>query len=181
METPVDPSRNKVAKILKERARALARIPETVRSVQGGLDILAFTLGKERFALESVFVQEVHAIGLITPVPCTPAFVLGIVNRRGRFYSILDFRKLLGIPPTDDADPDGAVIFIGNAEMEFGIAAVSVLGIRYVTPEELKPPPTLGTGLQGGFFRGVGRDGLILLDGDRILKDKSIFVHEETA
>lgn len=65
--------------------------------------------------------------------------------------------------------------------MEFGIAVGSVLGISYVTPEELQPPPPSGTGLQGGFFRGVGRDGLILLDGDRILMDKSILVHEETA
>jgi|GEM_PF-7122900 len=65
--------------------------------------------------------------------------------------------------------------------MEFGIAAGSVLGIRYVTPEELKPPPPVVSGLQGGFLRGVGKDGLILLDGDRILMDKSILVHEETA
>jgi purine-binding chemotaxis protein CheW len=181
MKNPADPSRLKVERILKERARALARIPETVRSVQGGVDVLAFTLGKERFALASVFVREVHPMGSITPVPCTPAFVLGIVNLGGRFYSILDFGKLLGIPPAESADPDGSVIFIGNAEMEFGIAAGSVLGIRFVTPEELQPPPPAESGLQGGFLRGICKDGLILLDGDRILMDKSILVHDETA
>lgn len=170
-----------MAMILKERARALARIPETVRPVQGSLDVLAFTLGKERFALASVFVREVHAIGSITPVPCTPAFVLGIVNLGGRFNSVLDFRKLFGIPPLENAHPDKAVIFIGNAEMEFGIAAGSILGIRYISPEELQPPPAVVSGLQGGFLRGIGKDGLIVLDGDRILMDITILVHEETA
>jgi purine-binding chemotaxis protein CheW len=177
MKTPMDPLRDKTERILKERARALARIPETVRDAHARLEVLAFTLGKERFALALACVREVHALGPITPVPGTPAFVLGIVNLGGRFQSILDFRILLGIPPGESADPDAAVIFIGNAKMEFGISVGSVLGIRYLDPGDLQPPPPLARGMQGGFLRGVAEDGSILLDGDRVLMDKSILVH----
>jgi len=70
--------------ILRSRAEQLAKPLEA--KVQGTrlLEILEFTLGKERYAFASSCVREVFPLTEITPLPGLPAHVLGVVNVRGR-------------------------------------------------------------------------------------------------
>jgi len=55
-----------------------------------------FSWGSDLFALEAQYIHEIRQIGEITPVPCTPDFVLGITSVRGSIYSALDIRKSFG-------------------------------------------------------------------------------------
>src|SRR6185369_5807442 len=71
------------AKILRERAKATARVPPDRESTSGLIAIVEFLLADERYGIESVWVREVLPLRDLTPVPCTPPFVLGILNVRG--------------------------------------------------------------------------------------------------
>src|SRR5262245_38881536 len=68
--------------ILLARALDLAREDMQRRVPEESLRIVEFPLAHEKYAVEATFVQEVYQIKQITPLPCTPPFVLGIVNVR---------------------------------------------------------------------------------------------------
>ena len=161
------------ARILKERAKNLAREGQAGQGARKQLDVVEFLLAYERYAVESHWVREVHPLKEITPLPGTPAFVLGIINVRGRIVSVVDLKKFFDLPVRGLADLN-RVIIVGDAKMEFGILADSVSRVRQLPADELQPPlPTL-TGVRAEYLQGVNGDGLVVLDVARLLSDPKI-------
>src|SRR5512147_44171 len=65
--------------VLKQRARDLAENqPETRPGahIEGRLEVVTFLLAAEQYGIETSYVNEVYALKDLTPLPCTPAFVL---------------------------------------------------------------------------------------------------------
>jgi purine-binding chemotaxis protein CheW len=109
------------ARVLELRARRLAQPVETVLEPVDALDVLVVKLAGERHAIEVEHVVEVLPAGPLTSVPCTPAFVLGVTNVRGRVLPVLDLVPVLGIAPA--AAERGHVVVIEAGGACFGIAA----------------------------------------------------------
>src|SRR4051812_23287406 len=61
---------------------------------------LTFALGEEKFAIPVDRVQEVVEFGQVTKVPNAPAYMLGIINLRGRVLPLLDTKLKLGLTAT---------------------------------------------------------------------------------
>jgi len=164
---------------LQARARALARRPPA--SAEGTmLEVLEFRLASERYAVESRLVQEVHPLRDLTPLPCTPPFVLGIVNVRGRILPVLDLKKFFDLPERGLTDLHRIILVRGN-DLELGLLADVIVGVRSVEADSLQPSlPTL-TGIRADFLKGVSDERLVVLDLDRILLEPKIIVHEEVA
>ena len=76
----------KVDLILERRASILARPLEKKVKEDEILHLLTFSLGEDRFGVESTFVKEAQPLvrHMWSPVPCTPDFIVGAVNIRGR-------------------------------------------------------------------------------------------------
>ena len=170
--------REEERRILKARAEALAREPEPERGAGEYLELVEFRLASESYAVESAYVREVYPLKELTPLPCTPAFVLGIINMRGQILSIVDLKKFFDLPAGGLTDLNRVVI-LHTEDMEFGILADTVIGLRHVSTEEIHPPPPTLKGIQAEYLRGVTKEGLVVLDGGRILTDKRIIVDEE--
>ena len=165
-------------KILRERAKALARKPEEKTSAQEQVEVVEFLLAHERYALDSSYVREVYPLKELTPLPCTPAFVLGIINVRGQILSIIDLKKFFDLPEKGLTDLN-KVIVVHREGMAFGILADVILGVRRIAPQDLQPSlPTL-TGIRAEYLRGVTKERLVVLDVGKILLDKNIVVQEE--
>jgi purine-binding chemotaxis protein CheW len=142
------------------------------------IELVLFRLGGERYGIESRHVREVFRARECTPVPCTPPFVLGVVNVRGRITSVLDLRKLFDLPGAEGEDTL-PVLILSSGEMEFGVAADEVLGVARVSPADLQADlPTVG-GARAEYLKGVRADRLIVLDGGRMLSDPGLVVQEE--
>jgi purine-binding chemotaxis protein CheW len=62
---------------------------------------LTFALGHEKFAIKVEYVQEVVEFGQFTRVPNAPAYMLGIINLRGRVLPLLDTKLKLGLQATE--------------------------------------------------------------------------------
>jgi purine-binding chemotaxis protein CheW len=62
---------------------------------------LTFALGEEKFAIPVEHVQEVVELGQVTKVPYAPAYMLGIINLRGRVLPLLDTKLKLGLPAAE--------------------------------------------------------------------------------
>ncbi|HJV64198.1 MAG TPA: chemotaxis protein CheW [Geomonas sp.] len=165
------------SKTLRERARKLAREPVPASHGQR-LEVVEFALSDERYAVESAFIREVYPLKELTPLPCTPPFVLGIVNLRGKILSVVDLRTFFELAGRGLSDLN-KVIVLASASMEFGLLADHIVGVRTIDRSELQPAlPTL-TDLRADYLKGVTRERLVVLDGGRMLADGRIVVHEE--
>ena len=177
IEKGFSPGPEEMQEILKARADALAR--ETRREEDAKhFEIVEFMLANERYGIESCYVREVYPLKDYTPLPCTPPFVLGLINVRGRIISVIDIGKFFDMPEKGIGELNN-VLIIRDDKMEFGILADSIVGVRKIAVERIQPSlPTLG-GIRGEFLIGVTGEPLAVLDAGKLLADGNIIVHEE--
>jgi purine-binding chemotaxis protein CheW len=163
--------------ILQARARALAT-DNTAPDPGPEIDVLEFMIGTQAYALEMQYVQEVHALAGLAPLPCTPAFVRGIVSLHGRMMSVLDLHPLFGLPPKELRGADKLVVLV-DGRMTFGVLADAILGVHRLPRRRIQPPPSTATGIPDGWSIGVTSERIVVLDAKRLLNDKSIVVDQE--
>ena len=164
--------------LLKARARELARDNEKEKTVAESIEVVEFLLAYETYGIESSYVREICSLKELTPVPCTPPFVLGIINVRGQIVSVIDMKKFFDLPERGLTDLNKVIIVHGE-KMEFGILADSILGVRKISREEIHPPLATLTGVGAEYLTGVTKEPLVVLDMARILSSKNIVVHEQ--
>lgn len=173
-------------RILKERAKTLAIEPRAEDKTGESIEVVEFQLAYERYGIESSYVREVYPLKELTPLPCTPLFVLGIINVRGQILSVIDLKKFFDLPEKGLTDLNKVIILNSNGPalskaegMEFGILADVILGTHNILLSELqKSIPTL-TGIREEYLKGVTPERAVILDAGKLLADKRVIVHEE--
>jgi purine-binding chemotaxis protein CheW len=172
------PGADESKRILRERALALAAEAGGTQVLADSIEVVEFVLAHERYAVEASHVREVYPLGNLTPLPCTPAFVLGIVNLRGEIVSVIDVRKFFDLPQTGLPDLN-KVIVLESANMAFGILADAILGVRRIPLAKIEPSlPTL-TGIREKYLRGITPERTVVLDAGKLLADEEIVVQEQ--
>lgn len=165
-------------RILKTRAQALAREPETDAAAGETLEVVEFDLAGEHYAFPLADVREVSLLRELTPVPCTPPFVLGIINLRGEIRTVIDLKKFFDLPDAGITELN-KIILIQHADLELGILADAIRGVRRIPLGDLQPTlPTL-TDIRADYLRGVTSDRLVVLDPVKILSGPRIVIDEE--
>jgi len=173
-----EPDPDEKKKILKARAKALAQESKGKETAEIYIEVVEFLLAYEKYGIESSYVREIYPLKELTPMPCTPPFVLGVINVRGQILSVIDIKKFFDLPEKGLTDLN-KVIILQSDRMEFGILADVVLGVRNVLLSELQPSlPTL-TGIREDYLKGVTGEQVVILDAEKLLSDKKITVHEE--
>jgi purine-binding chemotaxis protein CheW len=163
--------------ILKARAKALARPPESRQNTEAAVELIEFRLAQERYAIPTADVREVYPLKNLTPLPCTPPYVLGIINVRGQILPVIDIKRFFDLPQQGITDLH-RVIIVHNEEVELGIVADIMVGLRVMPLNALQPSlPTL-TGVREEYLKGVTADRLVVLDVAKILADPKIIVNE---
>lgn len=162
--------------ILEARAQALAQVPQETSVAM--MQLVVFKLTNETYGIATQFVREVQPLEAISPVPCTPDFVMGVINIRGAIYSVIDIRQFLGVPRSKSAG-EKKVILVNAARLEVGILADDVLGEISIPQAEMKAPLATRAGLKEEYVQGVTRDMLSVLNLEALLGDENIIVHEE--
>jgi purine-binding chemotaxis protein CheW len=164
--------------ILRARARLLAEAgKEEANPAHLLLEVVEFVLGPEHYGIESCHIRDIHPLSEFTPLPCTPPFVLGLVNVRGQILSVIDIKKFFDLPEKGLSDLN-KIIIIHAHHMELGILADAILGVRSLALEELQPAlPTL-TGIRAEYLKGITKQPLVVLDVEKILSDEKILVND---
>ena len=171
------PDAEEANRILKARALALAREPEQAETTDS-LEVLEFLLAHEKYALETRYVREVCPLERLTPLPCTPSFVLGIVNLRGEILSVIDLKKFFDLPEKGLTDLN-KVIVIESETMRFCILADVITGVRRILVADLQSSlPTL-TGIREKYLKGITAERTVVLDAAKLLADEAIIVQEQ--
>jgi len=180
VESASAPAADETQRILRGRARALAREFGKAKTAEdaAALEWVEFLLAHEKYGLASSHVREVHPLENLTPLPCTPSFVLGIVNLRGEILSVIDIKKFFGLPEKGLTDLN-KIIVLQSANMVFGVLADAIIGVRSIPSAEIQLSlPTL-TGIREKYLKGVTSDRTILLDAEKLLADEAIIVQEQ--
>lgn len=164
--------------VLRSRANRLAREPEKKATAEDSLEVLAFLLAHETYAIETRFIREVYPLTELTPLPCTPDYIFGIINIRGQILTILDIKKFLDLPEKGITNLN-RVIVVRQEDMTLGILADEIIDIRNISKDGLNPPLPTMTGIYAGYIRGIAEEGIIVLDMERVLNDRQLIVHEE--
>lgn len=143
------------------------------------LDVLEFRLAHERYAVETRWVREVHALRSITPLPGTPGFVAGMVHLRGRVLAVIDLRRFFGLPRVGLTDLHRIVrLGAGAGQVELGVLADLDLDLVSLDRRQLQPPAAAPAGIDARFVRGVAPCGTVVLDAARILADPRLAIND---
>lgn len=163
--------------ILRERARRLAR-PTLQDETAGTLDVLEFRLANERYAFEASQVHDVQPLRELTQIPCTPSFLRGVVNVRGRLVPVIDLKKFFGLPDPGITDLH-RVLLLRAPGIEVGLLADTVEGVHAIAIDSIGTSQTMVTAISSEYLRGITADRLVILDAKAILADPRIIVDEE--
>ena len=171
------PDRKESGRILKARAQALAR-ELMVEDGAERIEVVEFLLAYETYAIESRFVREVYPLEKLTPLPCTPAFVLGIVSVRGEMLSVIDLKKFFDLPEKGLTDLNKLIV-LDSGSMRFGILADAITGVRQIPLADIQPSlPTL-SGIRDEYLKGVTAGRTVVLDSEKLIADEKIVVQEQ--
>ena len=147
---------------------------------------LSFNLDQEVFALSISQVREVLDFTEVTKVPRMPDFMSGVINLRGGVVPVVDLRLKFGLPATDRTVDTCIIIMeiaIDGETTLIGALADSVQEVMTLDPENIEPPPRIGTRLKTEFIKGMGKKNdnfIILLDIDRVFSSDELVVLQTT-
>ena len=177
MQQRLSPGIEERRTILRARARFLAQERKGEKELPQSLEVVEFLLASEHYGIELTYIREIHALTEFTPLPGTPAFVLGLTNVRGQILSVIDIKKLFDLPEKGLTDLN-KIIVVRTHQMELGILADAVLGVRAIARNEFRTSlPTL-TGIRAEYLKGITKDPLVVLDVATILSDERIVVND---
>lgn len=178
IELSTRPNTELTQRTLKARAHALGKSSEAEEATGEHIEVVEFILAQEHYAVESRHVRDVSPLDQLTPVPCTPAFVLGIVNLRSEILSVIDIKKFFDLPEKGITDLN-KVIVLESDSMRFGILADVIVGVHHIATADLQPTlPTL-TGIREEYLKGVTPGRTVILDAEKLLADERIVVREQ--
>jgi purine-binding chemotaxis protein CheW len=141
---------------------------------------LTFRLGQETFAIEVAKVREVLDLAPITAIPRTPEFMSGVINLRGSVVPVVDLRLCFEMAKTESTRNTCIVVvevLLDNESLVIGALADSVEEVVDLEPEQIQPPPRIGTRIRTDFIRGMGKRDtqfMMILDIDRVFSAEDL-------
>lgn len=166
----------KIKEILKKRAQSLASTSDkNIINKDRIIDGLFFNLSDDKYALDSRYISEVVSIKEITTLPCTPDFLLGIINIRGNIVSLIDIKSLFGVPNKGITNFNTAIV-VKHEDIEFGILADEIEGNKVIDVSSLQENITTITKIPDNFIIGVATDNTIVLDIRELLMSSRIVI-----
>lgn len=134
---------------------------------------------KEKYAFDIRYINEVFRFKKVTPLPCTPSFVIGIMNFRGKILSVIDIRNFIGFTnDTKDFNEVRQVIIVKINDFEFGISVDNILGYYSISAEEIQKTVLTITNERKEFFIGIAKNSTIVLDIENIILSEKIVVND---
>ena len=163
--------------ILRDRARQLARAVAS-EPTENLVDVLEFGLARERYAFLTSQVHDVQPLRELTPLPCTPPFLFGLINIRGRLVPVIDLKKFFGLPERGITDLHKVLLLRGD-QIEIGLLADTVEGVRSLDRQWIQAPPATLGGIAAEYIKGVTAERLVILDAQAILGSPHLVIEDE--
>ncbi len=144
---------------------------------QNDRQLVSFVLGKERFGVDILMVQEIITVPEITRIPNAPSFVEGVINLRGRLVPVIDLRKRLNVG-SNTFERNTRIIVIQIGGKVTGLVVDAVESVTRVSQDSIETAPEIVTvGVESQYITGVSKQAdqmIILLDFNKLLSKEDI-------
>jgi purine-binding chemotaxis protein CheW len=120
------------------------------------VELATFYIGDALFGVDILKVEEINKIQLMTKVPQAPAYVLGVMNLRGKIVTIIDLCMKLGLSAAEISDASRIIIVNSRGESS-GLLVDRVEDVVPVDKRNMSAPPANVSGVQGMVLLGVYR------------------------
>ncbi|MFZ5519403.1 MAG: chemotaxis protein CheW [Candidatus Zhuqueibacterota bacterium] len=164
--------------ILRQRAWNYSQIKTIGKPSPGTIRVVLLLFGDEKYGLEVRYVKEVVPLRQLTPVPCTPDFVTGIINVRGTIISTIDMRRFFNLKTTGLTDLNKVVV-IKFGDFEMGILAMDVSEVKNIQLEDLHPAAGCLTEIDPEYIKGVSNKMEVILDLKKLIEEQRFVISEE--
>jgi purine-binding chemotaxis protein CheW len=136
-------------------------------------EFFCFKVGDLRLGVPSENVLEVLRAGLLTPLPRTPSFLLGVSGHRGQVLPVIDLLRFLS--KGEARIGSRTRLFVGvSGTFTTGVVADVVLGLRRIPVADILPPPLGGDAaaehLLGVVQGATSEDNISLLNFTKLLQ-----------
>ena len=126
--------------------------------------LVAFALGRQRYALSLSSVERVIRAVEITPLPKAPDIISGIINMQGRVIPVFNIRKRFGIPDKE-ISPDDYMIVANTTARTVSFTVEDIEEVMDCTSREIVPPEAILPEME--YVEGVVK-----------LDDGMVFIHD---
>ncbi len=171
-ETPdLERWRQELLEVLRADAAHTDLIP-VARPSEGSarLEVLAFEVAGETYALPIQAVTEIVLPRTVTPLPRTPEFVLGVVSLRGAVVPVVDLARRLQLP-SGESSRGSRILVLRDGEDRMGFWVDRVQGVVRFSPGDVETAD-FASAVDPRFLAGIGyhREGdlVALLDAGRL-------------
>jgi chemotaxis signal transduction protein len=170
-----DPADDHVDRVLAERARLLAR-PLEEPSLAGD-EVVVLEGAGERYAVALAWVERVHAVEAVTPLPGLRPPWAGLISLRGELLPALDVPSYLGRASPAVAQRVVACAVVAHGGLRVALLSEAPVGLM-LCPETGLSPPMSPTTAPAGAVIGVTADLVTVLDVPTILADGALVVDD---
>ena len=128
---------------------------EAARGTRGAEQQFAtFYVGSVLLGVDIRIVQEINRQSEITEVPHAPEHVRGVINLRGDVATVIDLRRVFGLPRVA-ATRDTRNLIVHSQGEAIGLLVDSISDILTLRSDEISPPPANIDEIDGRFIAGV--------------------------
>lgn len=154
---------------------------ELIGAGDGTQQYLTFLLAGEEYGVDILRVQEIKGWDMVTSIPNTPQYILGVINLRGTIVPIIDLRLRFNLERLEYG-PTTVVIMLkvmteSKQSRTMGIVVDGVSDVYNMPDDQIKPSPDFGTAVETDFVRGlatVNEKMVIVLDIDHMLNSREL-------
>ena len=149
-------------------------VQEVIAPPQDEVELLTFTLGEERYAIEIGDIAEIVGAQTATRIPNADSGIVGVISVRGSIVTLVDVRSRLK-QPARAPSKDSRVIVIRKEGGLIGFDVDRVLRPSKIERATIEPQPVVHPDEESECIRGVirGQNALtIVLDLSKLLSQR---------
>ena len=135
---------------------------------------IIFKLNNEYYAFNILFIEEIEKIKeeMVSPIPCVPKFIRGIINSDGDYLSLLDIKPFMNME-IEPLNAKNDVLILNVNEMRLGVLVDEIIDIDRLSI----PQQTHSEMYENSFIQGeITYNGNLinLLDVNRLFSAKNV-------
>ena len=135
------------------------------------IQVVAFQLGNEEYAVDILKVQEINRLLNITRVPRSSEFIEGVVNLRGNIIPVINLHKKFHLDSSGDTNEKRIIVFQFD-DLKAGIIVDKVSEVLQISSLDIEDTAKVYSSVDAESIKGVAKVDdrlLILLDLQKLL------------
>ena len=139
---------------------------------------LIFSIDKQYYGIDIIYVIEIIGIEPITEVPELPDYIKGVINLRGKIIPVMDVRIKFK-KEKKEYDDRTCIIVVEIGSISIGLIIDRVLEVVKINENNISPPPTTSSNKENSnkYIKGIGKiqnEVRLLIDCYKLLEEDEI-------